>query len=217
MSKRHRTRHRDHGEAPQVLAYDDGDDANVEREFPWRWLLGGLLIVGIVAVVVFAIKQSNAERRAELAEEARAQMEAGRPANPRGGADVNYIIFCASAEPGPFGLDIKGALDQVALPSFPTTMSFAVVASVTPDRPNRRYELARFNDEGKVEFAQELRLEGGTHAASVNMMTVKDLALNGPTDVTFRVFRDGQAVAERVLRIGLQSAPVQGNSALGSP
>lgn len=176
-----------------------------------------MLIVGLIAVVVFAIKQSNAERRAELAEEARARLEADRPAGGRVGPDVNYMIFCAAAQPGPNGLDIRGALDQVALPSFPATLSFSVVASVTPDRPNRRYELVRFNEEGQAEFAQELKLHGGTSVASVNVMTVKDLELAGPADITFRVLRDGETVAERVLRIGRQTAPVRGSRPLGGP
>ena len=195
---------------------DDGDG----REFtPWRWVLGGVLVVALLAVVVFAIKQSNAEKRAELAERERARLEAEAPGGGgrRPGGDVNYIIFCADARPGPNGLDIRGALDQVAVPAFPTKMSFSVVASVTPDRAGRRYEMARFDEANKVQFSQELKLQGGTSVASVNVMTVKDLDVREPTDVTFRVFRDGTPVAERVLRIGPQTAPVQSNQAIGGP
>lgn len=195
--------------------FDDGDG----REFtPWRWVLGGVLVVALLAVVVFAIKQSNAEMRAELAERERARLEAEAPGGGRRpGGDVNYILFCADARPGPNGLDVRGALDQVALPSFPATLSFAVVASVTPDRAGRRYEMARFDESDKVQFSQELKLHGGTSVASVNVMTVKDLEVREPTDVTFRVFRDGTVVAERILRIGPQTAPVQDNKAVGGP
>jgi len=67
---------------------------------------------------------------------------------------VNYIVFCSAAQPGKAGLDIRDALDQVALPLFPAKISFAVVVSVTADRPGRRYEFARFDEFGKVDFAQ---------------------------------------------------------------
>ena len=222
MSKAHRSdsrvepRQDVNDEDVDVDALDDDVDG---REFtPWRWVLGGVLVVALLAVVVFAIKQSNAEKRAELAERERARLEAEAPGGARRpGGDVNYILFCADARPGPHGLDIRGALDQVAVPAFPTKMSFSVVASVTPDRAGRRYELARCDEAGKVQFSQELKLQGGTSVASVNVMTVKDLDVREPTDVPFRVFRDGTLVAERVLRIGPQMAPVQSNQAVGGP
>lgn len=196
---------------------DDDDGPGGGDYSPWRWVLGGVLVVGLIAVVTFAIRQSNAERRAELAEAERARLEADRPVGPAGKADVNYLLFCAAAQPGPNGLDIRGALDQIALPSFPMKVSFAVVASVTADRPGRRYELARFDQDDKVEFAQELKLDAGTSHASVNVITVKDLDLAGPGEVMFRVFRDGETVAERVLRVGGQTAPVQEGKAIGGP
>lgn len=220
MSKVHRSNPR---VEPRQEVNDDADDADESddgdaREFTsWRWVLGGVLAVAVLAVVVFAIKQSNAEKRAELAERERAKLEAEAPGGRRPGGDVNYILFCADARPGPNGLDVRGALDQVALPAFPATLSFAVVASVTPDRAGRRYEMARFDEADKVQFSQELKLHGGTSVASVNVMTVKDLDVQEPTDVTFRVFRDGTVVAERVLRIGPQTAPVQDNKAVGGP
>jgi heme exporter protein D len=197
---------------------DDEGGAGEEREYTsWRWLLGGVLVVALVAVVVFAIKQSNAELRAEVAEKERAKLEADGPAGGRAKGDVNYVIFCAGAQPGPHGLDISGALDQVAVPEFPAKLSFSAVVSITPDRAGRRYEMARFNEQGKVEFAQELKLEGGTSVASVNVMTVKELEVREPGEVVFRVFRDGMPVAERVLRVGGQTSPARPGAALGTP
>ena len=181
---------------------DEPNEA-VEREFPvGRWALGGVLLVALIGLVAFAVQRSRTDRAAKPLEEALGQAEVERARRAAQG-DVNYIVFCATAKPGMAGLDIRDALDQVALLAFPRKISFSVVVSLTADRPGRQYEIARFDASGKVDFAQELKLAGGTAFASVNVVPVKDLELDGPRDVVFRVMRDGEMVAERVLPVRL--------------
>ena len=186
---------------------EDLNDAGGDRDAsPWRWVVGALLLAGVAAVVAFGISRSRADREFERQETERAEAELERAKRVAQG-DVNYILFCRSVQADRGGLDIQDALDQVALPSFPTKISFTVVVSLTQDRPGRRYELARFGPSGKVDFAQELKLTGSTDVASVNEVKIQDLELKGPGEVVFRVFRDGETVAERVLRVGAVPRP----------
>ena len=195
---------------------DDESNESVEREFPvGRWAVGAVLLVGLIGVVAFALNRSNAEREAQQIEQQRAEAEVERATKAVQG-DVNYVVFCATAKPGRAGLDIRDALDQVAL-TFPAKISFSVVVSVTADRPGRRYEFARFDPLGKVDFAQELKLGGGTDFASVNVVPIKDFELTGPRDVVFRVLRDGETIAERVLRVGEAAARGQPSKPVEAP
>lgn len=185
---------------------DESNDS-VEREFPLgRWALGGVLLVGLIGVVAFAMNRSKADRDAVQEDKARGKAEVERAAKAAQG-DVNYIVFCSNAKPGMAGLDIRDALDQVALTTFPRKISFSVVVSLTADDPKRAYEIVRLDPLGKVDFAQELKVGGGTEFASVNVVPVKDLELTGPRDVIFRVLRDGEMIAERVLPVGVARKP----------
>jgi hypothetical protein len=176
---------------------------------PWRWVVGALLVAGAAAVVAFGISRSRADREHERQETERAELELDRAKRVAQG-DVNYVVFCRSAQADRAGLDIQDALDQIALPSFPANVTFTVVVSLTADRPGRRYEIVRFGRDGKVDFAQELKLADGDGIASVNAVQVTDLELLAPGEVVFRVFRDGETVAERVLRVGAAPAAAPG-------
>ena len=185
----------------------DGGDGAGRDGTPWRWLAAAMLLAGLAAVVVFGLRRSQADRAAEQAQAERLRAERGRVVSGGAwGGDVNYMLFCAAAEGRPGGLDIRAALDQIALRQFPATMSFSVVVSVTPDRAGRRYEIVRLDPDGKVEFAQELKVADATDHASVNGVKIQDLQLAAPREVVVRVFRDGEVIAERALPVSEATA-----------
>lgn len=147
------------------------------------WMLAALVLIGVVACVALAWNYRKPERIH---------------------VRVNSFILARSAAPGAEGLDVVGVIDELEVPTLPATVELTAVVSLTPDRPDRTYTLAKLNPGADTAKGHGVALPVAPGVAGRPLTTVLKLQpfeVERAGELRFRLLCDGVVIAERVVTV----------------
>lgn len=126
------------------------------------------------------------------------QVHGGRPRAPY--SVVQFLLVCRDAKPGDHGVDARGIVTDLPVPSFPARIKLTVVVGVQPDMPGRVYRLSCFTAAGRQIVERELTVTTGPQQRSV-LVTPLEFELEATGAIVFLVTSDGTALERRVVPI----------------